>query len=109
MQQHGSKYFARRHTLDPIGVGAKRSKHFFSSESSHVAYQVKGHGAPYKHTFCHKHTLGPGVWSKEILKVVIKGSGAKCTTQAHILSFHTPLTAGVGSKHFKLTCHIVTM
>ena len=42
MQQHGSKYFARRHTLDPCG-GVKWSKHFFS-ESSHVAFQIKGNG-----------------------------------------------------------------
>ena len=39
MQQHGSKYFVHRHTLDP-GVGVKRSKHLFSSESSQVAYQI---------------------------------------------------------------------
>ena len=43
MKQHGSKYFARRHTLDP-GCGVKRSKHFFA-EGSHVAYQIKGNGA----------------------------------------------------------------
>ena len=36
MQQHGSKYFAHRHTLEPR-VG---SNHF--SERSHVAYQIKG-------------------------------------------------------------------
>ena len=36
----GSKYFAHGHTLNP-GGGVKRSNHIFS-ESSHVAYQVKG-------------------------------------------------------------------
>ena len=36
--------FACRHTLDPWG-GVKPSKHFFLSESCHVAYQVKGRGA----------------------------------------------------------------
>ena len=40
MQQHGSKYFAHRHTVEPHG-GVKRSNHFFT-ESSHVAYQIKG-------------------------------------------------------------------
>ena len=38
-QQHGSKYFAHRHALDP-GGGVKRSNYIFS-ESSHVAYQIK--------------------------------------------------------------------
>ena len=28
LQQHGSKYFAHRHTLDP-GVGVKRSNYIF--------------------------------------------------------------------------------
>ena len=42
MQQHGSKYFARRHTLDP-GMGLKGQNIFFS-ESSHVTYQIKGNG-----------------------------------------------------------------
>ena len=40
MQQHGSKYFARRHTLDP-GGGVNRSKFNFF-RNSHVAYQIKG-------------------------------------------------------------------
>ena len=43
MQQHGSKYFARRHTLEPEGV-VKMSKHFLKVER-HVAYQFKGNGA----------------------------------------------------------------
>ena len=37
MQQHGSKYFAHRHTLEVIT--------FFFLESSHVVYQIKGNGA----------------------------------------------------------------
>ena len=37
---NGSKYFAHRHTLDP-GVGSKGVTIYFS-ESSHVAYQIKG-------------------------------------------------------------------
>ena len=37
MQQHGSKYFAHRHTLDP---GVKGQTIYFS-ESSPVAYQIK--------------------------------------------------------------------
>ena len=41
MQQHGSKYFACRHTFDPR-AGIKR---YFFSESSHVAFQIKGNGA----------------------------------------------------------------
>ena len=53
MQQHGSKYFAHRHTLDPRGWGKKAKPFFFStpemgskcqfffSESGIVAYQVK--------------------------------------------------------------------
>ena len=40
MQQNGIKYFAHIQTIDP-GGGIKRSKHFFS-ESSRVAYQIKG-------------------------------------------------------------------
>ena len=40
LQQHGSKYFAHRYTLDP-GVGSKGQTISFS-ESSHVAYQIKG-------------------------------------------------------------------
>ena len=36
----GSKYFAHRHTLD-LGVGSKGQTIYFS-ESSHVAYQIKG-------------------------------------------------------------------
>ena len=68
MQQHGNKYFARRtwsccisnqmesqmqqHASTysvsythprPLGW-CQRSKHFFS-ESSHIAYQIKGNGA----------------------------------------------------------------
>ena len=58
MQQHGSKYFACRHTIDP-GVG---SKHFFS-ESSHVAYQIKGNGA-YSTMQAHHTPLVLGVGSK---------------------------------------------
>ena len=37
---HGSKYFAYRHTLDP-GIGSKFQTMPFS-ESSHVACQIKG-------------------------------------------------------------------
>ena len=39
MQQHGTKYFARRHP-DP-GDGANRSKFTFS-EHGHIEYQFKG-------------------------------------------------------------------
>ena len=39
MQQHGSKYFANSHSLDP-GVGTKGQTIF--TESSHAAYQIKG-------------------------------------------------------------------
>ena len=42
-QQHGSKYFAHRHTLDP-GDWVKRSSIYFS-ESSHVAYQIEADDA----------------------------------------------------------------
>ena len=42
-QQHDSKYFAHRHTLDP-GVGSKGQTLSFS-ESSHVAYQIKAYDA----------------------------------------------------------------
>ena len=38
MQQHGSEYFARRHTLYPRG-GVERSKHFLSKS------QIKENGA----------------------------------------------------------------
>ena len=38
-QQHGSKYFAHRHTLFP-GVGSKGQTIPFS-ESSHVSYLIK--------------------------------------------------------------------
>ena len=41
MQHHGSRYFTHRHTLDP-GMGSKGQN--ISSESSHVAYQIKGNG-----------------------------------------------------------------
>ena len=40
LQQHGSKYFSHRHTLDP-GGGVKMSNHIFC-ESSQVAYQIEG-------------------------------------------------------------------
>ena len=43
MQQHGSKYFAHPHTFE-LGGWVKMSKYFIS-ESSHVAYQIKGNGA----------------------------------------------------------------
>ena len=43
LKHHASTYSVLTHTLDPSG-GVKRSKHFFS-ESSHVAYQIKGNGA----------------------------------------------------------------
>ena len=42
MTQHSITYFVLTHTLDPWG-GVKRPKHFFT-ESSHVAYQIKGYG-----------------------------------------------------------------
>ena len=42
MQQHGSKYFARGHTLDP-GEGQKVNTLF--SENCHVAYKIKGERA----------------------------------------------------------------
>ena len=63
MQQHRSKYFARGYTPDP-GGGVKRSKHFFS-ESSHVAYQIKGNGvrASCKHIFCpYTHPEGQNIF-----------------------------------------------
>ena len=41
-EQNGSKYFANRHTLLTQGVGSKGQTITFS-ESSHVAYQIKGH------------------------------------------------------------------
>ena len=44
MQQHGSKYFAYRHTLDPGGGGQKVKLYLFS-ESSYVAYQIKAYDA----------------------------------------------------------------
>ena len=40
MQQHGSKYFAHRHTSSTLGWGQKVKPYL--SESSHVAYQIKG-------------------------------------------------------------------
>ena len=40
MQQNGIKYFAHIQTIDP-GVGSKGQNIFFS-ESSRVAYQIKG-------------------------------------------------------------------
>ena len=43
LAQHGSKYFAHRHTLDP-GGDVKRSNYIFS-ESSHVVYQIKADDA----------------------------------------------------------------
>ena len=72
MQQHGSKYFARRlppplpesqmqrhastysvltHTLGPWG-GGQRSKQLFFSESSHTKIKGMEHGAPCKNIFC---------------------------------------------------------
>ena len=41
MQQYASNNFVLTDTLDPCG-GVKRSKQFFFSENSHVAYQIKG-------------------------------------------------------------------
>ena len=41
MQQYGIKYFTHIQTIDP-GGGIKRSKQYFFSESSRVAYQIKG-------------------------------------------------------------------
>ena len=41
MKQHCSKYFARRHALDP-GLGLNVKTLF--SESSHVEYHIKGNG-----------------------------------------------------------------
>ena len=43
MQQHDSKYFARRHILDP-GIGSKDKKKSFA-RGSYVTYQIKGNGA----------------------------------------------------------------
>ena len=43
-QQHGSKYFAHRHTLSTQGVGTKGQTISFS-ETSHVAYQIKADDA----------------------------------------------------------------
>ena len=42
-QQHGSKYFARRHPSpnDPRGMGSKGQNLTFS-EHGHVVYQIKG-------------------------------------------------------------------
>ena len=40
MQQHGSKGFAYRHTIDP-GMGSKGQNISFS-DSNHIAYQIKG-------------------------------------------------------------------
>ena len=42
MQKHGSKYFARRYTQTP--QMESKGQNIFS-ESSHVAYQIKWHGA----------------------------------------------------------------
>ena len=41
MQQHGSKYFAHRHTLNHR-VKMSNGLNIFFSESSHVARQIKG-------------------------------------------------------------------
>ena len=42
MQQYGSKYFARRHILDPEG-GVKRSKHcFLKLVMLHIKFKKNG-------------------------------------------------------------------
>ena len=63
MHEHGSRYFARRHTLDP-GGGVKSSKHFFLKVVMyHNRLKEMEHRAPCKHTSCpyiHHRPLGCG-------------------------------------------------
>ena len=65
MQQHASTYSVLTHTLDFWG-GVKRSKHFFFTESSHVAYQIKGNGtqSTMQAHICASTPLTSGVGSK---------------------------------------------
>ena len=48
MQQHCSKYFARRHPPPTLGLGSIDRKSTFS-EHGHVAYQIKGNHEMQQH------------------------------------------------------------
>ena len=64
--KYGSKYFAHRHFLDP-GKGSKGQTIYFFSESSLVAYHIKGNPAQsaMKANMLSLHTpTTPGVESK---------------------------------------------
>ena len=96
----------------PLGFGQKVKKVLFS-ESSHVAYQIKGNGAKniMQANILSLYTLfAPGVGSKgqnifsESSHVAsqIKGNGAKSTTHTHILSSTCTLGWVKRQKHFFL-------
>ena len=46
MQQHGSKYFVRRHTLDPVGGGQKVKKKFPKVVMLHIKLKGMERRAP---------------------------------------------------------------
>ena len=50
MQQHESKYFARRHTLDPRVESIVFF--FLKAVMLHIKLKGMGHKASHKHTFC---------------------------------------------------------
>ena len=111
MQQHGSKCCAHRHTLDP-GGGIKWSNHIFFSESSNVAYQIKGNlpQSTMKASMLFLHTPSiPGVGSKcQIVFFFVSENGhvackinvkeVKTNMQGNTLNVHTLLTTWVGLK-----------
>ena len=105
MQQHGSKYFARRHTID-TGWG-QNVKTFFSLKVVllHIKLKGIGHRASCKHIFypyTHPRSVGLGQKAKLFVLIVVmlhiklKGKKYRPVIQAKTLTLHTPLTSDLG-------------
>ena len=66
MQQHDSKYFARRHALDPR-VGPRGQNDFILKVVMlHIKLKGKGHRASCKHIFCPDKHPRPFWWGQKL-------------------------------------------
>ena len=100
MQQHGSTYFAHRHTLDPED-GVKRSNHIsLKVVMLHIKLKVFEHRAPWKQICCHYTLPRPLWWGQKVffLKLVIlyiklkwKKCIPTCNVTRWIYTYHWPL------------------
>ena len=80
MQQHGSKYFACRHTLDP-GVGVKRLKHVsLKVVMMHIKLKGMEHKASFAGTYSVlTQTLGP--WAGSTGQIIFSSESCRVAYQ----------------------------